>query len=81
MRRRLENLPPLGDLVATEVAKCGFTVETFCAVAHIGKTTYYKLLFGKTLWQVYTYAYCAVWNSTRQRNEHTSLGTFTSICS
>ena len=39
----------LGNLVATEVAKCGFTVETFCSVAHIGKTTYYKLLFGKTL--------------------------------
>ena len=49
MRRRLENLPPLGDLVVTEVAKCGFTVETFCSVAHISKTTYYKLLFGKTL--------------------------------
>ena len=49
MRKRLENLAPLGDLVATEVAKCGFTVETFCSVAHIGKTTYYKLLFGQTL--------------------------------
>lgn len=49
MGKRLENLSPLGDLVAAEVAKCGFTVETFCAVAHIGKTTYYKLLFGKTL--------------------------------
>ena len=49
MRKRLENLSPLGNLVATEVAKCGFTVETFCAVAHIGKTTYYKLLLGKTL--------------------------------
>ena len=49
MRRRLKNLSPLGDLVATEMAKCGFTVEDFCAVAHISKTTYYKLLFGKTL--------------------------------
>ncbi|MBQ3239140.1 MAG: hypothetical protein IJA98_08800 [Bacteroidaceae bacterium] len=49
MRKRLENLSPLGNLVATEVAKCGFTVETFCSVAHISKTTYYKLLFGKTL--------------------------------
>ena len=48
MGKRLENLSPLGDLVVTEVAKCGFTVEDFCAVAHISKTTYYKLLFGKT---------------------------------
>ena len=72
MRRRLENLPPLGDLVATEVAKCGFTVENFCAVAHIGKTTYYKLLFGKTLWRAYTSDSCAVWGSITQRRSLSS---------
>ena len=72
MRRRLENLPPLGDLVATEVAKCGFTVETFCAVAHIGKTTYYKLLFGKTSWPAYTSDSCAVWGSITQRRSLSS---------
>ena len=49
MGKRLENLSPLGDLVVTEVAKYGFTVETFCSIAHISKATYYKLLFGKTL--------------------------------
>ena len=49
MRKRLENLSPLGDWVVAEIKATRFTVEDFCAVAHISKTTYYKLLFGKTL--------------------------------
>ena len=48
------------------------TVKDLCAIAHISGVTYYKLLFGKTLWQVYTYAYWAVWNSTRQPSGHVS---------
>ncbi|MBR5148488.1 MAG: hypothetical protein IKV15_04760 [Bacteroidaceae bacterium] len=49
MGKRNEDLSPLGELVANEVEKCGLTVKSLCAIAHIGGTTYYKLLFGKTL--------------------------------
>ncbi len=48
MGKRLKNLSPVGEMVSMEIEKCGFTVEAFCAEAHISKTTYYKLLFGKT---------------------------------
>ena len=48
MGKRLKNLSPVGEMVSMEIAKYGFTVEVFCTEAHISKTTYYKLLFGKT---------------------------------
>ncbi len=48
MGKRLKNLSPVGKMVSMEIEKYGFSVEAFCAEAHISKTTYYKLLFGKT---------------------------------
>ena len=48
MGKRLKNLSPVGKKVSMEIEKYAFSVDSFWSEAHIIKTTYYKLLFGKT---------------------------------
>ena len=48
MGKRLTNLSPVGEVVASELAALQVTVVDFCREAHISRVTYYKLLFGKT---------------------------------
>ena len=48
MGKRLTNLSPVGEVIASELAALQVTVVDFCREAHISGVTYYKLLFGKT---------------------------------
>ena len=48
MGKRLQQLPPVGNVIADEVKALGIKVKDLCAIAHISGVTYYKLLFGKT---------------------------------
>ena len=48
MGKRLTNLSPVGEVIASELAALQVTVVDFCREAHISRVTYYKLLFGKT---------------------------------
>ena len=46
MGKRLNNLPPLGQVIADEVAYLGISVRDLCAMAHISKDSYYTLIKG-----------------------------------
>ena len=46
MGKRLKNLPPLGQVIADEVATLGISVRDLCAMAHISKDSYYALKKG-----------------------------------
>ena len=46
MGKRLKNLPPLGQVIADEVAYLGISVRDLCAMAHISKDSYYTLIKG-----------------------------------
>ena len=46
MGKRLNNLPPLGQVIADEVAYLGISVRNLCAMAHINKDSYYTLIKG-----------------------------------
>ena len=46
MGKRLKNLPPLGQVIADEVAYLGISVRDLCAMAHISKDSYYALIKG-----------------------------------
>ena len=79
MGKRLTNLSPVGEVVASELAALQVTVVDFCREAHISRVTYYKLLFGKTLWRAYTSDSCAVWGSITQRRSLSSLSSAISM--
>ena len=46
MGKRLNNLPPLGNVIADEVKALGISVRNLCAMAHISKDSYYTLIKG-----------------------------------
>ena len=46
MGKRLNNLPPLGQVIADEVTCLGISVRNLCAMAHISKDSYYALIKG-----------------------------------
>ena len=46
MGKRLNNLPPLGQVIADEVAYLGISVRNLCAMAHFSKDSYYALIKG-----------------------------------
>ena len=46
MGKRLNNLPPLGQVIADEVAYLGISVRDLCAMTHISKDSYYTLIKG-----------------------------------
>ena len=46
MGKRLNNLPPLGNVIADEVKALGISVRNLCATAHISKDSYYTLIKG-----------------------------------
>ena len=46
MGKRLKDLPPLGQVIADEVAYLGISVRDLCAMAHISKDSYYTLIKG-----------------------------------
>ena len=46
MGRRLQNLPPVGRVIADEVKTLGIKVKDLCAMAHISKDSYYALIKG-----------------------------------
>ena len=60
MGKRLQNLPPLGQVIADEVAYLGISVRDLCAMAHISKTSYYRLLKANNTPSRYTSDSCAV---------------------
>ena len=60
MGKRLKNLPPLGQVIADEVAYLGISVRDLCAMAHISKTSYYRLLKANNTPSRYTSDSCAV---------------------
>ena len=60
MGKRLQNLPPLGQVIADEVATLGISVRDLCAMAHISKTSYYRLLKANNTPSKYTSDSCAV---------------------
>ena len=48
MGKRLTNLSPMGEVIASELATLQVTVVDFCREAHISRVTYYELLKGNT---------------------------------
>ena len=46
MGKRLQQLPPVGRVIADEVKTLGIKVKDLCAMAHISKDSYYALLKG-----------------------------------
>ena len=46
MGKRLTNLSPVGEVIASELAALKVTVVDFCHEAHISRVTYYELLKG-----------------------------------
>ena len=59
MGKRLKNLPPLGQVIADEVKALGISVRDLCAMAHISKTSYYRLLKANNTPSRYTSDSCA----------------------
>ena len=59
MGKRLKNLPPLGQVIADEVAYLGISVRDLCAMAHISKDSYYRLLKANNTPSRYTSDSCA----------------------
>lgn len=46
MGKRLNNLPPVGRVIADEVTCLGISVRNLCAMAHFSKDSYYALIKG-----------------------------------
>ena len=59
MGKRLQQLPPVGSVIADEVKALGIKVKDLCAMAHISRTSYYALIKGALLTSKYTADSCA----------------------
>ena len=59
MGKRLTNLSPMGEVIASELATLQVTVVDFCREAHISRVTYYELLKGNATPSRYTADSCA----------------------
>ena len=49
MGKRLTDLSPVGEVIASELATLQVTIVDFCREAHISRVTYYSLLKGNTI--------------------------------
>ena len=59
MGKRLTDLSPVGEVIASELATLQVTIVDFCREAHISRVTYYELLKGNNTPSRYTADSCA----------------------